>query len=216
MTAQEFFREWYKCLNPVELNNVIAKVRPLYEQRKVYPYFKEIFNAFKFCDYNELKVVIIGMDPYNDGSATGLAFANRPNTKVLSPSLQVIKSCLEENYTPKRQHFDMTLESWARQGVLLLNSSLTVEDRKPGSHSTMWRKFVSTFLQGLGQWQTGIIYVLMGEQAKTFKPYIGPFNDVIECKHPAFYARTHTPMPNIFEQIDNLTWSKNKIKITWI
>jgi uracil-DNA glycosylase len=216
MTAQEFFGGWYKCLNPIELNNVIAKVRPLYEQHKVYPYFKEIFNAFKYCDYNELKVVIVGMDPYNDGAATGLAFANRESTHVISPSLGVIKDCLEQNYTSKRAHFDVTLESWARQGVLLLNSSLTVEDHKPGSHSMLWRKFIASFLQGLGKWQTGIIYVLMGEQAKTFKPYIGPFNDVIECKHPAYYARVHQPMPNIFKQIDELTWGKNKLKITWI
>lgn len=216
MTAQEFFGGWYKCLNPVELNNAIAKIKPLYQQHKVYPYFKEIFNAFKYCDYNELKVVIVGMDPYNDGAATGLAFANRESTHVISPSLGVIKDCLEQNYTSKRAHFDVTLESWARQGVLLLNSSLTVEDHKPGSHSMLWRKFIASFLQGLGKWQTGIIYVLMGEQAKTFKPYIGPFNDVIECKHPAFYARTHQAMPNIFKQIDELTWGKNKLKITWI
>lgn len=216
MTAQEFFGGWYKCLNPTELDKVIAEVRPLYQQHKVYPNFKDIFNAFKYCPYNELKVVIVGMDPYNDGSATGLAFANTADKETLSPSLQVIKDCLERNYTPRRQSFDSTLISWERQGVLLLNSALTVKAHDPGSHSMLWRKFISTFLQGLSQWNTGIIYVLMGEQAKTFKPYIGPFNDVIECKHPAYYARNNQPMPNVFEQIDTLTWSKNKLKITWI
>lgn len=216
MTAQEFFGGWYKCLNPVELDNVIRKVRPLYKQHTVYPAFKDIFNAFKYCDYNELRVVIIGMDPYNDGSATGLAFANANNAASLSPSLGVIKECLERNYTPTTIEFNNSLFKWAKQGVLLLNSSLTVERHKPGSHSSLWRKFIATFLQGLGQWHTGIIYVLMGEQAKTFKPYIGPFNDIIECKHPAYYARNNKSMPNIFAQIDALTWDKNKIKIAWI
>lgn len=216
MEAKEFFGPWYKCLNPKELVSVISRVKLLYQKTITYPAYKDIFNAFKFCNYNNLKVVIIGMDPYNDGSATGIAFANKEGTVNISPSLGVIKDCLERNYTPERECFDITLKSWAKQGVLFLNSALTVERGKPGSHSAVWRKFIASFLQGLGQWQTGIIYVLMGEQAKTFKPYIGPFNDVIECKHPAFYARTHQPMPNIFEQIDALTWSKNKIKITWI
>lgn len=216
MTAQEFFREWYKCLNVEELKSVVARVRALYTQVIVYPDFKDLFKAFKVCDYNNLKVVILGMDPYNDGSATGLAFANREGKNPLSPSLQVIKDCLERNYTPQRQAFDVTLEDWAKQGVLLLNSSLSVVQHKPGSHALLWQKFVSTFLQGLSQWQTGIVYVLMGKQAETFRPYIGPFNDVIVCKHPAYYARSKEPMPNIFEQIDALTMGKNNLKITWI
>lgn len=216
MTAQEFFGDWYKCLNPVELNAVVSKVRPLYNQTKVYPYYKEIFNAFKSCEYNNLKVVLIGMDPYNDGSATGLAFANRPSTQRLSPSLQTIKDCLEFSYIPQRGTFDVTLEDWAKQGVLLLNSSLTVEAYKPGSHSTLWRKFIASFLKGLSEWQTGIVYVLMGEQAKTFKPYIGPFNNVLECKHPAYYARIGERMPNIFKQVDKITLGKYNSKIIWV
>lgn len=216
MTAQEFFREWYKCLDPKELDNIVGKIRELYNKEKVYPDFKNIFEAFRHCSYNNLKVVFIGMDPYPDGSATGIAFANREDKNPVSPSLQVIKDCLERNYTPKRQSFDVTLESWERQGVLLLNSSLTVQANNPGSHSNLWRRFIATFLQGLSKWQTGIIYVLMGDAAKTFKPYIGPFNDVIICKHPAYYARTGEQMPDVFARIDELTWSKNKSKITWI
>lgn len=224
MTAQEFFGEWYKCLNQEELDKVVAKVREEYRKGKVYPDFKDIFAAFKYCDYNNLKVVFIGMDPYPDGAATGIAFANAkegnhyrymyPNTK-LSPSLQVIKNCLEQNYTPKYM-FDTTLHRWEQQGVLLLNSSLTVAANKPGSHTMLWRKFMCEFLKKLSEWQTGIVYVLMGEQAKSFKPYIGPFNDIIVCKHPAYYARTGEPMPNIFGQIDKLTWDKNKLKILWL
>lgn len=215
-TAQEYFGEWYKYLNITELNKAVANVRLEYLTKMVYPKFHEIFRTFTECDHSQLKVVILGMDPYNDGSATGVAFANRPDTKVLSPSLQVIKDCLEENYTPQRQSFDVTLEDWEKQGVLMLNSSLTVVANQPKSHIMIWRKFISSFLEELSRWQTGLIYVLMGEQAKTFKPYIGPFNEIIECKHPAFYARTQTAMPNVFSQIDKLTWDKNKLKITWI
>ena len=146
MTAREFFGEWYKCINPIELDKVVKQIKPLYEHYQVYPYYKEIFNAFKYCDYNNLKVVFLGLDPYNDGSATGIAFANRENTKALSPSLKVIKDCLEENYTPTEQKFDVTLMNWEKQGVLMLNSALTVETDKPKSHSMIWRKFISSFL----------------------------------------------------------------------
>jgi len=112
--------------------------------------------------------------------------------------------------------FDISLERWAKQGVLLLNSSLTVRLGQPGSHSNMWWPFITSFLKKLGEWQTGIIYVLMGEHAQTFKPFIAPFNDIIEVKHPAYYARTGEKMPNIFDQIDKLTISKNNLKIRWV
>lgn len=216
MDAKDFFADWFKCINQIELNNVVAKLPALYKNKIVYPEYKSIFRAFKLCPYKELKVVILGMDPYNDGAATGLAFGNRQDTKKLSPSLQVIKNCLEDRDPDSNRPFDVTLESWAKQGVLLLNSSLTVAARNPGSHSMIWRKFIASFLKGLGEWQTGIVYVLMGEQAKTFKPYIGKFNDIIECRHPSFYARTNTPMPDVFSQIDELTWAKNKLKIRWL
>lgn len=215
MTAEEYFGDWYKCLSQSELGSVLGKVKAAYDQTIVYPYFKEIFSAFRYCDYNNLKVVILGMDPYNDGYATGLAFANRAGTKKLSPSLRVIENCLQREYSTDRP-IDCTLMSWAKQGVLLLNSSLTVEALKPGSHSMLWRKFIASFLQNLGQWQTGIVYVLMGEQAKTFKPYIGLYNDVITCKHPAYYARCGQSMPRVFKDIDTLTVGKNNLKITWI
>lgn len=186
--------------------------------KKIYPAFENTFEAFHKCKYEKLSVIIIGQDPYFDGSATGIAFANTREKNPVSPSLEVIKKAVyrhegkEYDSTP----FDNTLLSWASQGVLLLNSSLSVEAGKPGSHYSIWLPFMQKFIKNLGEWQTGIIYVLMGSQAKALKPFIGKYNDIIECAHPAYYARNKEPMPDIFEEIDNLTMGKNGFKIKWL
>ena len=208
MTEAEYFGDWYKCIDKAALAEVKKQLDILYKTKLVCPHYIDVFKAFKLCDYNNLSVVMLGMDPYPQKDvATGLAFANKD--KVESPSLKVIQDTLGYNINP-------TLESWARQGVLLLNSALTVEMNKVGSHIMMWKPFISSFLKGLGEWQTGIIYVLLGKQAQTFKPYIGRFNDIIECNHPSYYARTGESMPNIFNEINKLTISKNNYKIKWV
>lgn len=213
MTAQEFFQSWYHYFDEKALKDAVAKVKPLYESRVVYPDYKRIFDAFKYCRYEDLKVVMLGMDPYNDGSATGIAFANDCG-KTLSPSLQIIKKCLEECYDTT--NFDPTLISWAKQGVLLLNSALTVEAHAAGSHTMLWRKFISSFLRNLSSSNTGLVYVLFGKQAQTFEPYIrSQFNTVIKCSHPAYYARTGTEMPCIFKDIDKITMLVNGVEIDW-
>ena len=97
------------------------------------------------------------------------------NTKEdnYSPSLKVIKdACVDLHYSNNSIIFDPTLEYWGRQGILLLNSALTTEVNKIGFHTMMWRPFISSFLKNFSEINPGTIYVLFGEQAKTFKPYI--------------------------------------------
>ena len=160
MTEAEYFGDWYKCIDKAALAKVKKQLDILYKTKLICPHYIDVFKAFKLCDYNNLSVVMLGMEPYAQKDvATGLAFANKD--KVESPSL-------------------------------------------------------SSFLKGLGEWQTGIIYVLLGKQAQTFKPYIGRFNDIIECNHPSYYARTGESMPNIFNEINKLTISKNNYKIKWV
>ena len=137
MTEAEYFGDWYKCIDKEALAKVKKQLDILYKTKLVCPHYIDVFKAFKLCDYNNLSVVMLGMDPYPQKDvATGLAFANKD--KVESPSLKVIQDTLGYNINP-------TLESWARQGVLLLNSALTVEMNKVGSHIMMWRPFISLF-----------------------------------------------------------------------
>lgn len=145
--------------------------------------------------------------------ATGVLFGNRSEVSEdnLSPSLKIVKeSCINFEVPHNSGIFDQTLESWANQGILMINSALTVEMNKVGSHTMLWRPFVTKLLKNLSEWNTGLIYVLFGEQARTFKPYINSrFNIILEEKHPAYYARINERMPStVFESISKITKSK--------
>ena len=114
---------------------------------------------------------------------------------------------------------DDSLISWANQGVLLLNSALTVEEGKPGSHSLLWRPFIKTFLRNMSLARPDIIYVFFGKEAQSFIPYLSDFlyNPIIlKENHPSYYARTGIPMDyTIFKEIDNYTKQMNNDTIQW-
>lgn len=151
------------------------------------------FRAFELCPVDILKIVIVGQDPYpQPGYATGLAFANPKNTPIISPSLKLIKDRIEKDFThlySQPTTFDITLESWASQGVLLLNSALTVLKNQPGSHSDIWNPFISTLLTRLSN-EGGLIFLLFGATASNMKCFLNPKNNhIFAYKHPAYYAR---------------------------
>lgn len=151
------------------------------------------------------------------GIATGILFGNKEGTS-LSPSLEVIKdSCLKDSLGQGPIFFDQTLESWGRQGILMLNSALTTEVNKIGEHTMIWRPFISKMLQNCGKTETGLIYVLFGKQAQSFRKFINDkFNDIIEVNHPAYYARTGEDMPNeVFKDINRLLYGKYGETIKW-
>lgn len=137
--------------------------------------------------------------PYpQKGIATGILFGNSKDTdeEYLSPSLQIIKeAAINYEFPHNNIVFDHTLESWAKQGILMLNSALTVEVNKVGSHTMLWRPFISKLLKNLSKYRTAVVYILFGKQAKTFKPYINnKYNHIIEVEHPAYFARNNTKM----------------------
>lgn len=219
MTLSEYFGEWLKVIDQKELYNVVEMVNSLYAERIIMPAYEDIFKAFAICPYNELKAVFIGQDPYPQNNvATGILFGNKEGTVDLSPSLEVIKeACIDYTIPHNQIVFDVTLESWARQGILMLNAALTVELNTPTSHTMLWRPFVSKLLKNLTIHESGIVYVLFGNLAQTFRPYInGDYNDVIETKHPAYYARNKESMPSeTFVTINNLIEGKYGKPIEW-
>ena len=109
------------------------------------------------------------------------------------------------------------MEEWSKQGVLLLNTSLTVEIGKPGSHAVIWRPFMIKFLQKLSEWNPGLIYVLWGTQAKSFKMYINQKNNtIIQMNHPAWYARENKEIPSkFFFDLNELVYKHFKEYINW-
>jgi uracil-DNA glycosylase len=120
----------------------LGKINKLYKTSpiKIYPEQEDVFKAFKECPYAKLSVVILLQDPYHDGTATGIATANSPEHLKyysMSPSLRIIKDTVSrEVYKGAEFNFDPTLIKWERQGILMLNTALTVEAAHPQSHQS--------------------------------------------------------------------------------
>ena len=219
MTMLTYFKGWYKCLDLQELYNVTNKVNSLYKTKCCEPEYKNIFKVFNITDYDNTKLIFLAQDPYPQKNiANGIAFGNKVSQKILSPSLNILKEAVINFEIPhKCVTFDQTLEEWSKQGVLLLNTSLSVEVNKPGSHSIIWRPFIAKFLQKLSEWNPGLIYVLWGNQAKSFKMYINHQNNtIIEMNHPAWYAREHKSIPpSFFVNLNKLVKKQFGEEINW-
>lgn len=193
-----FKNGWEHILVSPSINKTLCFLERKYKEGiPIFPSQENVFNAFKECPYKDLKVVMLGQDPYPQrGYATGLLFANPVDTIKLSPSLELVKDRIYKDFylpNPEDFHFDITMKKWAHQGMLLLNSSLTVTENKPGSHSVLWFPFIKDMLIRLSEVNSGIIYLLIGSVAQMFKPFINEKSNYVFCyKHPAYYARIGT------------------------
>lgn len=183
-----FENDWNEVLKPViqsdyfkNLMNELDKEREDYD---VYPSKKDMFRAFNLTPYKDVKVVIIGQDPYyTRGVADGLAFSTKPDAKI-PPSLKNIFKELEDdlgivNTCPSLTH-------WAEQGVLLLNKSFSVRDGEPMSHKFLnWDRFSNFVLEKLSEHEKPIVFVLWGKQAQSLIPFIDENHTIIESAHPS-------------------------------
>jgi|694.fasta_scaffold70622_7 uracil-DNA glycosylase len=190
----DWYQEFPKFWESPGVNDIIKYISKEYQLHKVYPEPSNIFKAFELCQYKDLKAVIIGMDPYNNGNATGLAFG--VNTISINPSLVKIKQAIErEVYNNLLLEFDYSLEYLAKQGVLLLNSALTVRHGLAGSHSKIWADFTKSLLVQISVHREDVLWFLWGSHAKEFKQYIypSPETPIFEAEHPAYAARQGKP-----------------------
>lgn len=226
MTIDEYFGDWKRVIDLREADSLLKELISMKRDKHILlcPSPKNTFKCFNLCSLSGLRVVIVGQDPYpnylnNRPVATGLAFANSSDTleKDYSPSLKVLRDSFINFGMPNESiNFDSSLESWERQGVLLLNTALSCIKGKTGSHTLMWRPFITSFLTNLSKATTGIVYVLMGSDAQSLKSYINDrFNYIIETKHPAYYARAHSQMPNIWNKINQILIDQNGYGIKW-
>lgn len=162
------------------------RVRQEYMAGACYPPGKEIFNAFNLCPFDKVKVVIIGQDPYHEpGQAHGLSFSVKEGT-VFPPSLQnIFKEISDDLGTPMPQNGD--LSRWARQGVLLLNATLTVRAHVANSHASLgWQYFTDAAIQALAREREHIVYMLWGGFARSKASMIDrQRNLVLESVHPS-------------------------------
>jgi uracil-DNA glycosylase len=192
-------------------------VKNEYSNKTVYPAPKNIFSAFSACPFNQVKVVILGQDPYHgEGQANGLCFAV-PEGIDLPPSLKNIFKEIESDLGIKPiQNGDLT--RWAKQGVLLLNATLTVRANSAGSHQNKgWEQFTDAVIKTLSKKREGIVFLLWGNYARRKGAQIDRIKHlVLESAHPSplsayagFFGNKH------FSKTNEYLKSKNQKTIDW-
>lgn len=181
---------WRKVLQPefdkpyFEL--LTSFVRQAYKNNVCYPPGNLIFHAFDSCPFDRVRVVIIGQDPYHDvGQACGLCFSVNDGVAI-PPSLVNIYKELERDLGIPMPNSG-NLEHWARQGVLLLNATLTVEAHRPGSHQNKgWEELTDAAIQALNERREHIVYMLWGAYAQRKGQFINRRNNlVLTSPHPS-------------------------------
>ena len=201
---------WYNILDDIFENESWIKlsknIRNLYKRKIIYPKASNIFNAYDLTPFNEVKVVIIGQDPYHgENQAHGLSFSVLNDN--IPPSLKNIFKELKKDLDIDNKNGNLT--SWAKQGVLLINSVLTVEKNKANSHQGLgWEDFTKSVIIKLNENKKNIVYLLWGKHAQSFKEFIN-FNDnlVLTAAHPSplsahngFFGCKHFSKANNFLQ----------------
>ena len=178
LLKEEFEKDYYLRLREF--------LKQEYGSGTVYPDMHDIFNALKLTDYNDVKVVILGQDPYHgEGEAHGLAFSVKPGIAI-PPSLRNIYKELNTSlgcYIPNNGY----LEKWARQGVLLLNTVLTVRAHQANSHRGIgWEEFTDAAIRALNNQDRPIVFILWGRPAQMKKSMLNnPKHLILEAPHPS-------------------------------
>lgn len=162
--------------------------------KNIYPLKENIFQAFELCPFENTRIIILGQDPYHGPrQAHGLSFSVQDDVK-LPPSLKnIYRELQNEGYTLESPLKSGDLEAWAKQGVLLLNSILTVEASKPASHAKIgWETFTDSVISKLSQGKDGLIFLLWGNFARSKKILIDTSkHHILEAPHPSPFS-AHT------------------------
>ncbi len=211
---------WTEILAPIQnseyFQNLLQKVEEEYETQKCFPPKNQIFRALELTPFDEVKVVIIGQDPYhNDDQANGLCFSVSENVSA-PPSLKNIFTELKEDLGIKRTKKE--LDDWAEQGVLLLNATLTVEAHSPNSHKDLgWEKFTDYIIKEISANKQNVVFVLWGAFAQKKEELIDPSKHfIIKSAHPSpfsVYRGFYGSKP--FSRINEYLKSKNSGIIAW-
>ena len=182
--------DWLGPLTPEFRKPYYAKlyqtVMSEYQSRQIFPAADDLFNAFSFTPLSNVKAVILGQDPYhNDGQAHGLCFSVKPDVDI-PPSLVNIYNELHDDlgcYIPNHGY----LKKWADQGVLLLNTVLTVRAHQANSHRGIgWEEFTDAAIRILNEQERPIVFILWGRPAQAKKAMLtNPIHLILEAPHPS-------------------------------
>lgn len=205
----EFKKDYFKSL--------CNELDEEYNNQKIFPNEDNIFNALNYTPYNDVKVVILGQDPYHEeGQANGLSFSVNPDIKI-PPSLRNIYKELQNDigcYIPNNG----CLKKWANQGVLLLNTTLTVRQGEANSHKKIgWQRFTDAIISILNERDDSIIFILWGNNAISKEKLItNPDHYILKSVHPSplsasrgFFGCKH------FSKCNEILKDHNKTPIDW-
>lgn len=210
--AEEFQKDYYKKIRYF--------LKKEYAEQTIYPSMEDIFNALRYTSFSAVKVVVLGQDPYHGpGQAHGLCFSVRPGVEP-PPSLKNIFRELETDLG-LAPPLGGTLTKWAQQGVLLLNTVLTVRRGQPNSHRNLgWTTFTDTVISKLNDRAQPVVFLLWGGNARGKKPLItNPDHLILEASHPSpmsvyggFFGCRHFSKCNAFLKqhgIAPIDWNLN-------
>lgn len=196
---------------------LVKFIKSEYQNGKIYPPAKDIFNAFDYCPFDKTRVVIIGQDPYHGpGQAHGLCFSVNKNVKAPPSLVNIFKEIQDDLGLPIPNHGN--LEHWAHQGVLLLNATLTVRASQAGSHQNKgWEIFTDGVIKILSETKENLVFLLWGAYAQRKGAIIDRSRHlVLESAHPSpfavhrgFYGNKH------FSKTNDYLASKNLTPINW-
>jgi len=206
--ADEFGKSYYQNLRDF--------LKEEYHRKTIYPNMHSIFNAFKLTPYSDVKVAIIGQDPYiNPGEAHGLAFSVLPGATVPPSLVNIFKEISDDTGAAKPK--DGNLERWARQGVLLLNSVLTVEAKRSRSHAGKgWEQFTDAAIEALSRKAEPMVFMLWGNNAKAKEGLISnPAHLVLKAAHPSPLARGAFFGCKHFSKANEFLDKHNRSTIEW-
>jgi uracil-DNA glycosylase len=218
--------KWYEKLEDYLLSNSFrelgSKIVNEYKIKTIYPEYNDIFKAYKLTNYDDVKVVILGQDPYPNGEADGLAFSVKEDDYIIKipPSLKAIFDEIEKDvYGGFRVEQDWNLERWAKQGVFLLNTILTVEKGKPKSHALYgWEEFTKVTIEKLNESDNPICFMLWGKDAKSYKKFItNEHHLVLQSGHPAtkYYETDYWSGNRHFSKCNKFLIQNNRGSIEW-
>jgi len=218
------FEKYNKKFEKKSLNNIFIKLQEEEEEKKftIFPKpITNIFRCFNYFELNETKIVILGQDPYHGiGQATGLCFGIEKGVRI-PPSLRNIMKELKDDLNIDL--YDTTLESWAKQNILLLNASLSVREGKPNSHSFLWDDFTKYIIDELNNCKHSIIFIAWGAFAHNkFKNIDVNKHTILVSSHPSplsvykqykNYPAFYGSKP--FSKVNEILQNNNQKEINW-
>lgn len=185
------------------------------------PSLKNIFKAFQITEFKNTYVIWFGLDPYFNGEATGISMGLPKDWAGKIPATHKILMMELDNTYGSNAGVDPTFETWAKQGILMLNKALTIENKVTKGHIELWRPFMTHLCKWINEHTSGLIIAMFGKEAQKLGEHFNPDNFwLLNIVHPAAEAHSGGSAgffhSNFYKQINDILWKQHKHKIQWL